>query len=153
MQGIFAQRYSAGLRAGWWGFDSRQGLGIFLFTTDSRSAIQLVRGALSLRVKRPGREAEHSHPSSAEIKNAGSYTSTPQYAFMAWCSVKRKAGNFLTSWVTVSFSRKILLHRVSYLEDVADIIKIIIIIIIIILLLYYIMRSFITCSLHQMLLG
>jgi len=26
---------------------------------------------------RPGREAEHSHPSSAEVKNACSYTATP----------------------------------------------------------------------------
>jgi hypothetical protein len=28
-------------------------------------------------VKRPGREADHSPPSSAEVKNAWSYTSTP----------------------------------------------------------------------------
>jgi hypothetical protein len=34
-------------------------------------------------VKRPGREADHSPPSSAEVKNAWSYTSTPQYVFMA----------------------------------------------------------------------
>jgi len=32
-------------------------------------------GALSLGVKRPGREADHSPPSSAEVKNAWSYTS------------------------------------------------------------------------------
>jgi hypothetical protein len=51
--------YSVGLQAGWWGFDSRQ-------------------------VKQPGREADHSPPTSAEVKNAWSYTSTPQYTFMAW---------------------------------------------------------------------
>jgi hypothetical protein len=28
-------------------------------------------------VKRPGREADHSPPSSAEVKNSWSYTSTP----------------------------------------------------------------------------
>jgi hypothetical protein len=39
--------------------------------------------ALSLGVKRPGREADHSHKSSAEVKNAWSYTSTLRYAFMA----------------------------------------------------------------------
>jgi hypothetical protein len=50
--------------------------------------IQCVPGALSLGVKRPGREADHSPPSSAKVKNAWSYTSTPQYDFMAWCSVK-----------------------------------------------------------------
>jgi hypothetical protein len=36
-----------------------------------------------------GREADSSSPSSAEVKNACSYTSTPQYAFVAWCSVKK----------------------------------------------------------------
>jgi hypothetical protein len=64
-------------------FESRQGLGIFLFTTASRPAlwptqppIQWVPGALSPRVKRPGREADQSPPSSAKFKNAWSYTST-----------------------------------------------------------------------------
>jgi hypothetical protein len=38
--------------------------------------IQWVLGALSLGVKRPGREADHSPPSSAEDKNAWSYIST-----------------------------------------------------------------------------
>jgi len=50
--------------------------------------IQWVPGALSLGVKRSGREADHSPPSSAEVKNAWSYTSTPHYASLAWCSVK-----------------------------------------------------------------
>jgi hypothetical protein len=39
--------------------------------------IQWVPGVLCMRVKRPGREADHSSPSSAEVKNAVSYTSTP----------------------------------------------------------------------------
>jgi len=34
-----------------------------------------VLGALSLRGKRPGREADRSHPTSVEIKNAWSYVS------------------------------------------------------------------------------
>jgi hypothetical protein len=79
------------------GPDFRQGLGIFLFTTASRTAlgstqppIQWVTGSLSLEVKRPGSEAEHSPPSSAEVKNEWSYTSTRQYVFMAWCLVKRR---------------------------------------------------------------
>jgi hypothetical protein len=57
------------------GFDSRQGLGIFLFTTASRTAlgptqspIQWVQGALSLGVKRPGREANHPPSFSTEVK-------------------------------------------------------------------------------------
>jgi hypothetical protein len=57
------------------GFDFRRGLGIFLFITASRTAlgptqspIQWVPGALSLQVKRPGYEADHSPPASAEVK-------------------------------------------------------------------------------------
>jgi hypothetical protein len=66
------------------GIESRQGLGIFLFTTASRTAlgptqppIQWVPGSLFLELKRSVREADHSPPSSAEVKNAWIYTSTP----------------------------------------------------------------------------
>jgi hypothetical protein len=59
-------------------------LGIFLLTTASRPALgptqhpmQWVPAALSLGVKRPGREADHLPPSSAEVKSAWSGTSTP----------------------------------------------------------------------------
>jgi hypothetical protein len=59
------------------GFESRQGLGIFLFTTASRQVlgptqppIQWETGALSLGVKRLEREADHLSPSSVEMKNA-----------------------------------------------------------------------------------
>jgi hypothetical protein len=52
--------------------------------------IQWVTRSLSLEVKRPVREADHSLPSSAEVKNAWSCTSTPQYAFIAWCLVKHR---------------------------------------------------------------
>jgi hypothetical protein len=50
------------------------GAGIFLFDAVSRALgpaqppIKWVPGALSLGVKRPGREADHSSPSSAEVK-------------------------------------------------------------------------------------
>jgi len=64
--------------------ESRQGLEIFLFTTASRPVLgptqphaQGVQGALSLRVKRPGNEADHSRPSSVKVKNAWSRTSSP----------------------------------------------------------------------------
>jgi hypothetical protein len=42
-------------------------------------------GSLSLEIKWPGRESDHSPPSSAEVKNAWSYTSTSQHAIKAWC--------------------------------------------------------------------
>jgi hypothetical protein len=68
------------------GFESRQWLGIFLFTTMSRPAlrptqppIQWVPRAISLGIKRSGGEIDHSPPSSAEVKNAWSYTSTPSF--------------------------------------------------------------------------
>jgi hypothetical protein len=54
------------------GFDFRRGLGIFLLTTVSRTAlgptqppIQWIPGFLYLGVKRPELEADHSSPSSA----------------------------------------------------------------------------------------
>jgi hypothetical protein len=56
----------------------------------SQPPIKWVQGALSLGVHRPGLEADHSPPRSAEVKNVWSYTSTLQYPFMVWCSVKEK---------------------------------------------------------------
>jgi hypothetical protein len=60
----------------------------FVFAPASRSALvptqipnQWVLGALSLGVKRPGSEADHSSPSSAQVKNA--------YVFTARCSIKQ----------------------------------------------------------------
>jgi hypothetical protein len=63
---------------------------IFQKYNSFNTPIQWVLGALSLGVKRPGREADHSPQFSAEVKNAWSYTSTPQYIFMAWCLVKHR---------------------------------------------------------------
>jgi hypothetical protein len=78
MRAVIAQsvlRRAPGWSIGVLGFDSRRGLGIFLLVTASRTALgptqplmQWVPGALSLEVKRPGREADHSPPSSAEVK-------------------------------------------------------------------------------------
>jgi hypothetical protein len=79
------------------GFDSRRVLGIFLFTTASGTAsgttqppIEWVPRVLPLGVKRPGREADHPPHLVPRSKNAWSYTSTPQYAFVAWCLVKHR---------------------------------------------------------------
>jgi len=84
------------LRAGRPGFSSRQGQSWnFFFSTASRPAlrptqppIQRVLGTLTPGVKRSGRDVNYSHPSSAEVKNAWSCTSSPQYVFMALCVVK-----------------------------------------------------------------
>jgi len=57
--------------------------------------VQRVSGALSPAVKQPGREDDHSLPSSAEVKNAWHCTSS-QYAFMTWCLVKQREKFTLT---------------------------------------------------------
>jgi hypothetical protein len=89
---IFQFSWATGWTIGVLGFDFCRGLGILLFTTASRTAlgptqppIQWIPGIPSLG---PRREADHSPPSSAEVKNVWSYTSTPHYVFMAWCLVK-----------------------------------------------------------------
>jgi hypothetical protein len=56
------------------GFESRQGLGIFSSPPrpdrTTQPSIQWVQGVLFLWVKQPGREADHSPPTSAEVKTA-----------------------------------------------------------------------------------
>jgi hypothetical protein len=39
-----------------------------------------------------GREADHSPPSSVEVRVGGAVPPLPQYAFMAWCSVRGSTG-------------------------------------------------------------
>jgi hypothetical protein len=93
------------LRVGRPGFDSWQGKGFFSLChcvqTDfaAHVAFYTVRTGDSFPGDRPGREANHSPSSSAEIKNAWSYTSTPKYVFMAWCSFKYR-DNFISSFDT-----------------------------------------------------
>jgi hypothetical protein len=82
------------------------------FATASRPAlkptqppIQWVTGAISQGVKRPGRESGHSPPSSAEVKNAWSYTYTPP-CYMVWHLVKQKY-NFYPCRILIYFYREI----------------------------------------------
>jgi hypothetical protein len=46
--------------------------------------IQWVLGALTMGVKQPERLADHSPPTSAEVKNTWIHTSTPPYTFMVY---------------------------------------------------------------------
>jgi hypothetical protein len=59
--------------------------------------IQWVPGAFSLGVNRPGREADHLPPSSAEVKEC-----TELYLFVAWCSLKKSTGTTLPFTLKVS---------------------------------------------------
>jgi hypothetical protein len=66
-------------------------------------SIKWVPRALTLGVKWPGREADHSPPSSAEVKNAWSYTSTPNT--LSWRSVQLKhRDNFTLCYVMLRSS-------------------------------------------------
>jgi hypothetical protein len=47
----------------------------------------LLSRVLSPEVKRQGLEADHSPPTSVEVKKILIYTSTPSYAFMAQCLI------------------------------------------------------------------
>jgi hypothetical protein len=51
---------------------------------------QWVPGCSFPGVKRPGREADHSPPSSAEVKECVELYLHSQYAFMVWCLVKHR---------------------------------------------------------------
>jgi hypothetical protein len=81
------------------GFESRQRLGIFLFTTAIRPALGPTMGTRgSFRgVKRLGRESDYSPRPNSEIKSALSYTSTPQYASMLSWSFKAQGELLPTS--------------------------------------------------------
>jgi hypothetical protein len=67
--------------------------------------------------KRPWREADHSPPSSAEVRNAWNYTSTSQYAFIAWCSVKAQGQLYLYLYMNCFRNRGNSVSRVIRLRD------------------------------------
>jgi hypothetical protein len=69
------------------------------------ASYHMVRKRLSLQVKRPGREPDHSPPLSGEVKNAWSYTSTLPYVFMAWYLVKHRDNFLLYLTCVLTFMR------------------------------------------------
>jgi hypothetical protein len=83
-----------GIAAAYWlndrGVGVRVPVGSRIFATLSKPTlgstqppIQWVSEALSLAVKRPGRETGHLPPASAEVKKMWIYKSTPTYTLMA----------------------------------------------------------------------
>jgi hypothetical protein len=82
-----------------YGLDGR-GVGVWvlvgsrIFSTSSRPGLRptqppiwCVPRALSPRVKRPGQEADHSPPSSAEVKHDGAVPPLISYVFMEQCLI------------------------------------------------------------------
>jgi len=99
------------LQTGRPGFNSQQSWEFFSPLRSDQPSIQLVPGgAPSLGVKRPVRKADHSPPSSAEVKNTRSYTSSTAYSLMVWCLVKHRDFTF-----TLTFY----LHHFWQCENVA----------------------------------
>jgi hypothetical protein len=95
------------------GFESRQGLRIFLFSTVSRLAlgptqppIQLVAGALSLGVKRPGREADHSLYLMPRSRISRAIPPLPQYVFTAWCSLKAHEQLYIFTFTQLAYRNR-----------------------------------------------
>jgi hypothetical protein len=67
----------------WTILQSRQALG------PTQPPVQWVLGTLSPGIKRQGREADHSPPTSTEVKKMVIYTSTSPYFFMAQCLLSK----------------------------------------------------------------
>jgi hypothetical protein len=65
-----------------------------------------VEGALSPEVKRPGREVDHSSPTSAEVKKTWVYTSTPLYIFMGLCLLSQARDNITFLYITYKIALK-----------------------------------------------
>jgi hypothetical protein len=76
-------QYRGGLRPVRPRFDSRQGKSFFLYSTTSRLALGPTQAPIQW-VKRAGREADHSPPSSVEVKHGGAIL--PQPHTFSWCS-------------------------------------------------------------------
>jgi hypothetical protein len=67
------------------------------------SGAHLAYYKMGTEVTRPEREPDHSPPTSAEVKNAWSYTATPPYVFMALCLVKYKDNFFYLYFICRSW--------------------------------------------------
>jgi hypothetical protein len=63
------------------------------------------RGALSPGIRLPEREADPSPPSSAEVRNAGNYSSTPPFVFLAWCLAKQRMSSWHGAQTTLPLPR------------------------------------------------
>jgi hypothetical protein len=72
--------------------------------------------ALSLGIKRPGREADHSSPSSAEVKECVELCLHSPYVFMAWCLAKRWSNFTLTFTFIICFRSRFATAFLSFIR-------------------------------------
>jgi hypothetical protein len=99
--------YRDGSRVGRPWFESGPaGVGGFLYSTEFRPApgptqppIQRAPGAISPGVTRSGREADHSPPSSAEVKNGGAIPRLPQMSSWHIAELIKHGDNFTFYWL------------------------------------------------------
>jgi hypothetical protein len=97
-------RYSDWLRAPRGRGSSPGRIKNFNFSISSRPAVEptqhpikRVPGALSQGLKWQGREADHSPPTSAEVKKTRTYTSTSPHVFMVYCLMKHRDNSTFTT--------------------------------------------------------
>jgi hypothetical protein len=104
-------------------FECWQGLGIFLFPTASGPALgptqppmQWVLGALSVGLKRPVREADHSPPCSAEVKECVElYLHSPNTP--SWCGAQLKHKNKFNFLPLYTLNAFLFLKYISVLNE------------------------------------
>jgi hypothetical protein len=111
---LFSRGSAVGIATGYWLDDRGFGVRVpdgneisLLHTVQTGSwahpaSYQMGIGALSPGVKGEGREADHSHPTSAEAKKTHICTSTPTYVFMAQRSVQHK--DVVMLWLEVNIA-------------------------------------------------
>jgi hypothetical protein len=93
---IFYER-CPGLRPGQWEFESRQGLGICLFTTTSKPALGPAQSLMQWD-SFPGSKAAGAWMwplNSIQYRERVDLHIHSQYAFMAWCSIKAQGQLYL----------------------------------------------------------
>jgi hypothetical protein len=86
-----SSRYGDWLRAGRpRGQSSSPGRGNIFLISSSRPVLVATQPPIQyVQARWPGREADHSLPTSAEVKRTWIYTSTPPYIFMASCLLRQ----------------------------------------------------------------
>jgi hypothetical protein len=119
--------YSDELRVGRPGFDYRQRQDLVLYNVKpplvpTQPPIQRVPCAISSEIKRPGREADHSPPSSAEVKCGGTVPPLPHTASFrsAWLIKHRDNFTFMVLQPCRRFCSSVVIHSTDECKRVLE---------------------------------